>query len=407
MIQYTSAIETLGNEDTFADIGQRIVDFICGIKWTDLAWNMTNFFIALSKAMVELPSDLAHGILQEIVDRIFGEGNVKVPEFKIPISIPAINLGPITYAMEIIDFLSSDTAKGVGKRFVEAWDKSTTAWGNGEGFFASVWKGVSYILEPVDDFLESKFGDPYETIKNKWKLASMFFGTTWEDIQKVLSPVPEKFREWFQNARNNVENIWKSIGQWFGGKWGEIKNALSSVPEKFREWFQNARNNVNNIWQSIGNWFSGKWSEVKNVFSPVGETFRGWFQSARNNVNNIWNSIGSWFGDRWKEIKDVFSPVADFFDGIFKEAAKAVKKAFEGINKTFEDIAEDIMEPIEGAVNGIIKGINWIIDKLGVGEPLEPWSGFAKGSGGIPRDTFGVVNDQKGATYRELIVPPK
>lgn len=31
---------------------------------------------------------------------------------------------------------------------------------------------------------------------------------------------------------------------------------------------------------------------------------------------------------------------------------------------------------------------------------------FARGTGGIPKDTLGIVNDQKGSTYKEMIVPP-
>ena len=39
---------------------------------------------------------------------------------------------------------------------------------------------------------------------------------------------------------------------------------------------------------------------------------------------------------------------------------------------------------------------------------LSEWSApqFAKGSDGVPQNTLGVVNDQPGSTYKELIVPP-
>ena len=31
---------------------------------------------------------------------------------------------------------------------------------------------------------------------------------------------------------------------------------------------------------------------------------------------------------------------------------------------------------------------------------------FARGTGGLKEDTIGVVNDQKGSIYKEMIVPP-
>lgn len=62
-------------------------------------------------------------------------------------------------------------------------------------------------------------------------------------------------------------------------------------------------------------------------------------------------------------------------------------------------------------VNGIIKGINWVLDKVGSKKRLNSWSPdfdkFAKGSNGLSHNTMGIVNDQKGSTYKELIVPPK
>lgn len=58
----TAAIETLGEEDTFSDIGQKLVDFICGIEWADLAWDLTGFFSALGNAFIEFPMDFAKGV---------------------------------------------------------------------------------------------------------------------------------------------------------------------------------------------------------------------------------------------------------------------------------------------------------------------------------------------------------
>lgn len=48
------------------------------------------------------------------------------------------------------------------------------------------------------------------------------------------------------------------------------------------------------------------------------------------------------------------------------------------------------------------------MDELGSSKNLKSWSvpKFASGSSGVPHNTLGVVNDQPGSTYKELIVPP-
>lgn len=59
-------------------------------------------------------------------------------------------------------------------------------------------------------------------------------------------------------------------------------------------------------------------------------------------------------------------------------------------------------------MNGVIKGVNWVLKKVGSDTRVSEWDGikFAKGSDGVPQNTLGIVNDQAGSTYKELIIPP-
>jgi len=73
----------------------------------------------------------------------------------------------------------------------------------------------------------------------------------------------------------------------------------------------------------------------------------------------------------------------------------------------WKQIADSILSPIKKAIDGVKNGINWVLEKVGAKKSVIKGSPkYAKGSNGIPEDTFGIVNDQKGSTYRELIVPP-
>lgn len=237
-----------------------------------------------------------------------------------------------------------------------------------EDLFEGLWKTIGVIFSPVVDFFSKKFSDAYSAVKRIWQAAPGWFGDRWRDIQRVFSPVAEFFRKNFDNAYKTVQKIWQNVGSWFGDRWKDIQQAFSTVSNFFQTTFNDG------------------YTSVKNAFKD----------------------IGSWFGDRWNDIKNVFYPVATFFGDAFNSAANAVKRAFDGIGDKFRDIANQILNPIKNAVNAIIDGVNWVIDKLGVGSKLSHWSfqGFAKGSNGLPQDTVGMVNDQKGATYKELILPP-
>lgn len=281
----TSAIETLGEEDTFETIGQKIVDFICGINWGELTWDLSKFFVALSDAILDIPNDFARGIGQGIIDKIFGkDSGIEMPDIAFS---PASMLG-LALQFDKIKKWAAETTSVVASRFETGWKLSEKAWENGEPFFSGLWEGIKYIFSPVGDFFKEKFDSAYR---------------------------------WVKNAFNPITT-----------------------------------------------WFHEKWDSVKGVFKDVQSFFQNGFQKAYDAVKNIWNGLGS------------------FFKGV----------------------AENAFKPIKSLVNGVIKGINWVLDKVGSKTRVSEWGGikFANGSDGLPQDTLGVVNDQPGSTYKELIVPP-
>lgn len=120
---------------------------------------------------------------------------------------------------------------------------------------------------------------------------------------------------------------------------------------------------------------------------------------------NKWDDCTEWIGEKWEKLKEKAKIFSDLWKFI-KEGFKSLKDDLWGIVK---GIANSIVEPIGGAVNGVIKGVNWILDKVGSKKKFDLWAvpKFARGAAGLPEDTIGVVNDQKGPVYKELIVPPK
>lgn len=232
----------------------------------------------------------------------------------------------------------------------------------------------------------------------------------WTSIKKEYDDVESFFRNSFSSAYKSVTSTWNPINNWFRSKWNQIKNVFSpSVIDSFKNWFQSAYSNVQSIWNPSNTWFQLKWNQIRNVFSPsVADSFRNWFRLAYTNVQNIWNMSPVWFQGRWNGIKAVFSDVNSFFRNGFQTAYNSVTNIWSGLGDFFKGVAENAFSPIKKLVNGIISGVNWVLKEVDSGTRLSSWGGvaFAKGSNGLPQDTLGIVNDQKGATYKELIVPP-
>lgn len=151
-------------------------------------------------------------------------------------------------------------------------------------------------------------------------------------------------------------------------------------------------------WGDITDWLSEKWNAFKDWMS-------GLWDSISEKIQGVWNSIKGTLGGIWDSIKekamDAFSSVWKFI----KDGFNDLKNTLGGIVKK---IAQAIVDPIGNAVNGVIRGVNWILKAVGSDMRFDEWSvpKFASGTGGLPRDTIGVVNDQKGSTYKEMIIPP-
>lgn len=399
------ALQNLFRDADWSAIGKEIVDGLKAVDWGGLAGGLFGAGLELIKGLLEafgelpLPVQIAAGA----VATFFGAFKV-TSLISGAIGLISSFVGWITSSGGIIGALGSLVSFLGGP--VTLAIMGVIAVG---ALIIANWEDISAAAKKLGKWIGEKFDEAVKAAKNAWADISNWFGDRWEDIRSALSSVPEQFRKWFSDARKNVENTFKSIGNWFRDRWQDIKNALSSVPETFRNWFHNAYKNVQNIWINIKKWFSDRWTDIKNVFSPVASTFSGWFRNAYTGVQNIWANVSGWFSEKWRAVKNVFGDVQTFFRNGFQKAYDSVKSIWNGIGSYFKGIANNIISPIEKAVNGIIGGINWVLKKVGSKTRISTWSApkFAKGSRGVPEDTLGVVNDQKGATYKELIVPPK
>lgn len=236
-------------------------------------------------------------------------------------------------------------------------------------------------------------------------LMNDFVGT----LKRGVKELPQIFKKIFSDAKNQIQNTLNNIDEWFANKWSNITKTYSSVPTFFKNIFGSAYKNLINAWNPINSWFLLKWNSVKKVFSPsVANSFRDWFQTAYKNVQSVWSLANIWFSSKWISIKNVFKDVNSFFRDGFRAAYNSVTNIWSGLGNFFKRIAKNAFSPIKKLVNGVIKGVNWVLKELDSSKKISEWGGiaFKNGSDGVPKNMLGVVNDQPGSTYRELIVPP-
>lgn len=239
----------------------------------------------------------------------------------------------------------------------------------------------------------------------------------WGDITDWLSEKWNAFKDWisglWDSISEKIQEVWKGIKDFFADIWEQIYDVIEG-PLKFIEGTIGAVMYaiyavIYTVWEVIKFALEKAWNWIKDtassIFIPVANFFSGIWNGIKDTAIGIWNSIKDTLGGIWGSIKqnamDAFSSVWKFI----KDGFNNLKDTLGGIVK---GIANAIVKPIGGAVNGVIHGVNWVLDKVGSDKQFEEWEvpKFASGTDGLQRDTIGVVNDQKGSTYKEMIIPP-
>lgn len=249
----TGAIDELRENETFKTIGQKLVDFICGIEWGDVAWDLYGFFNSLSAALIELPRDFAEGVLQKIADKIFGEGEV---EITLPDSLKE------QVVNSFVDFLPGyvenvkaqleeiknafnfeswmENLNGMIEAFQVSWDTTKV---NAEASIQAFWDMVL----------------PWFTLE-KW---SNLFNNIWEALKVIW----ESLRIWWSSTA--MANWWKNdVSPWFTKtKWETL---LKTIPNEFKNAFEKAKEWVKEKVQSMWDFVSGIISKMKEAIRGIG-----------------------------------------------------------------------------------------------------------------------------------------
>lgn len=223
----------------------------------------------------------------------------------------------------------------------------------------------------------------------------------------------------------------KSVISWTSNMWGRVKKSyqqgqaqtqqqtMQHARQQQKAW-NDIRSNVTNTAQDMmhkaGNAFSNGYNDVINNTS-------NW----RNNASNLWhdasNKILNTAGDLRSNSTNILSKMHDKLSGIqdtglghmlggwkdhFGKVINTIESNGSPLHNAFRDILNGLLSPFTNLINGIIKGINWVLDKVGgdshklgtftIGKLANGTSG-----GGLLHDQVAMLNDGSGPNYQEMV----
>lgn len=229
-------------------------------------------------------------------------------------------------------------------------------------FFSGLWENIKAVYATVAEWFSEKFTAVKDAIITVITPILDFFSGVWAKIKEFFTPAVEWFKELFSSVWQTIKDIWDNITGFLEGCWELIKVVFTPVAEWFKDKFSSAWNGIKDIFSAVKGWFTDRWDEIKAVFSPVADYFSEKFTGGWNKTKEAFSKAGSFFSDLWEEIKKPFSTVATWFRDTFSEAWQNVKDVFSTGGRIFEGIKEGISGVFTTVVNGIIRGINNVIE---------------------------------------------
>ncbi|MDE6424604.1 MAG: hypothetical protein K2K89_00445 [Ruminococcus sp.] len=257
----------------------------------------------------------------------------------------------------------SDVSKWFKDTFKKAYIKITDIFKNIGKWFSDRWNDIVNIFSVVGEWFGEKFRQAYDNITGIFQNIGNWFADRWNDIVNVFFVVGDWFGEKFRQAYDNIIGIFRNIGNWFADRWNDIVNVFDGIGGWFWDKFLFAWDNITTIFWGIGGWFRDRWNDITNVFSVVGDWFGEKFQNAWNNIKNAFSGVNGFFESVWSGITGVFGHVADWFRDTFSSAWEAVKNVFSRGGEIFTGITDGIFDTFRSVVNGLIDGINWVIEQ--------------------------------------------
>ena len=215
-------------------------------------------------------------------------------------------------------------------------------------FFTDLWND----LEPFRQFIVDGLQAAWEGLVKYWtEDFPAAVSAMWDTLKAWWDEVITPFAEYIGGV---FSDMWKDLAEYWETELGPKLQALWDALTGFGEFLQGA---FTDAWNAIMSLFGGE-DGVEGSVGSVSDVFK-----------TLWNDwlkpIAEWLGSTFKTalegIETALSGIIDFITGVF---SGDWEKAWNGITEIFSGIIQHMLAPFKDIINGIIDGVNWLIDKV-------------------------------------------
>lgn len=168
--------------------------------------------------------------------------------------------------------------------------------------------------------------------------------------------------------------------------------------------------------KSAISWTSSMWDRVKKSYQQgQAQTQQQTLQHARqqqqawNGIKDTTTSIAKGMFDKLNVLNgDGLGDMLNGWKDHFSKVISTIESNGSPLHNAFRDVLNGLLSPFTNLINGIIKGINWVLDKVGGDShklgtfTIDKLANGTPG-GGLLHDQVALLNDGSGPNFQEMV----
>lgn len=267
---------------------------------------------------------------------------------------------------------------------------------------ANAVKNPKKAIGELKDVIDDKFGSIMTFVSDTWGNVQKWTSDTWANAKKTVS---EKASDIWKNVSGRWSDIKKNTKETWDTFSTDVSNKARTAKDNASKRLQELRTNISDRWSNVKKNTVEKWNEIQDKVTTAAGNAKS---KASTAFSNLKTSMGGSFETMKKNASEAFDKITGWATGLGSKIGKGLSNGVKSVKEGAGKIFNGMVGVIGKGVNGVISGINWVLNKVGAGSSaLKKWTipTYAKGTGYHPGGPA-LVNDGLGSNYQEAYRTP-